>query len=172
MYTYMCITKSFYVPKTQYCKSTIRQLKKKKKECLSICWLWIRRKSGQKSSSQGKIGRLLEWWVAKSYRNSVSVCYCGTQVLDKMEYSVSIYWLPDKLPRLDKITVRATMKDMESLMSWLQKQHRSLISIWQNSLGELETSRITGSLDLAEYCLKHMGHSSGNQKYIYFYEIS
>ena len=27
----MCITKSFYVPKTQYCKSTIRQLKKKKK---------------------------------------------------------------------------------------------------------------------------------------------
>ena len=36
MYTYMCITKSFYVPKTQYCKSTIRQLKKKKRMSLHL----------------------------------------------------------------------------------------------------------------------------------------
>ena len=32
----MCITKSFYVPTPQYCKSTIRQLKKKKRMSLHL----------------------------------------------------------------------------------------------------------------------------------------
>lgn len=64
----------------------------------------------------------------ESYRDHARFGYCGTQVLGQINYSVGIDCLPDKLPRLDKIIVRATMKDIESL-NVLQSNTEGLISI-------------------------------------------
>lgn len=74
-------------------------------------------------------------------------------------------------PGLEQILVKATPKDTEpfTLTSWLQKNMEVLFRYgkvhWRSWIQVV-------SLDFAEYCLKHMCHSHGVWKCVYFYKIS
>ena len=119
----------------------------------------------------GKKRRLSEWQVAKSYRNNVRVCHHhSTEVPGTTELfskHVLINW---SFPGLQNIMVKATLRDVESftLKFWLQKQHGNLISLWQNSLGGPDASRITG---LHWILLETYRPFCWNLE-VYFYEIS